>query len=472
MKHFYSYLLIVLCISCSKTEPVSGPGPSDPEEPGAKLKACFTLSKTSLQVGETLTVSNCSQGATSYAYDFGNGSQSAEASPLITYQSAGEFTISLTVSDGEDGSHTTSRQVTVNDSESYYLYPEAAEGYSYLPLETGYHPESGKVYVIELREDLMGPGGSKFHFRELDASFIATIHYIADKPFESGSAFVNFLPGGNQNIHFSRTLTGLYGSQELTYNASWGFLNNVNPADRHSYGFLSTGSGYVYFGTSEDGGRYKAALEYRNSAGDPYQEDVYELGPDSSVLFDMIPSDTGYVAYGARFVQNTTTPRISGYTPVLAFFDTNFTLISVKVITSTTSGPQISSPNELNGPYHLERLDNGNLVLYGNAELIVTDSEGTLITRKFYEDTGRIQALIGLGDSFVISTKNYLRKFDSSGIQVNELQYNGHYLPEILLSEGKLLFVSAYDTADGIKMFYGLADTNLQLELLRPQEPL
>ena len=473
MKHYYfSLFLVIFCFSCSKTEPISGPGPSDPDDTGADLKACFSLSKTTLQVGEALAVTNCSKGAMAYSYEFGNGSQSTDASPLISYQSAGEFTITLTVTDGEDGSHTTSRQVLVNDSESYYLYPEVAEGYSYLPLETGYNPQSGKVYVIELREDLVGPGGTKFHFKELDASYAATVHYIADKPFESGSAFVNFLAGGNRNFHFSRTLTGLYGSQELTYNASWGFLSNVNPANRHSYGFLPAGSGYVYFGTAEDGDRYKAALELRNSIGDPYQEDLYELGPDSSVILDMIQTETGYAAFAARFIRNATAPHITGYTPVLAYFDPEFTLTSVKVLASSGPGPQISSPNELNGSYHLERLSNGNLILYGNAELFVTDPAGTLITRKYYEDTGRIQGLVALGDSFVISTRNYLRKFDANGTLLKEIQYNGQHLPEILLRDGKLFFVSGYETEDGIKIFYGRADTNLELLPLTPEGPV
>jgi hypothetical protein len=167
------------------------------------------------------------------------------------------------------------------------------------------------------------------------------------------------------------------------------------------------------------------------------------------------------VAYGGVFAMNATAPQITGYKPVLAFLDSGLNLESEVVLTNSEVAGIITTPNELNGSYHLARLSNGNLVLYGNGELIVTTGSGDFIKRNFYNENGTIQALIALGDSFVISNKGYLRKFDSNGNQVKELKYPGNYLPEFIEKDGKLYFVSGYDTEDGIKMLYGAVDISL-----------
>ncbi len=469
MKHFYlPCLLAILLLSCSQTEPISGdPDPDGgDDDPHTSLEACFSLSSETILVGESLEISDCSEGATSYSYDFGNGEESTDDSPSVVYEEGGEYTITLTVTNNEQETDTKTRSVYVGSAESYYIYPEVPEGYSYLPLEAGIHPQNGAVFVIELREDQLGPGGSKFFYRELDESFAATSHYIADKPFNCNSAFVNVLASGNLNFHFSRTLAGLYGSQELTYNSSWGFLNNINPAGKHSYGYLPDGANYLYYGTANDSGVYKAAIEHRNSGGDTFEIELLALGSASSMIGDMIKVPGGYIAFGGVFIKNDLAPQIQNYKPVLAFLDDMLNLTSEVVLDASMLDATISSPNDLNGSYHLEQLANGNLVLYGNGELIVTESNGTLLKRTLYEDTKPIQALISLGETFVISTDGYLRKFDSGGNQLKEFKYNGNYMPELFEKDGKLFFVAGYDTEAGVKMFYGAVDANLNLKAL------
>lgn len=463
MKHFYpAFCLVFLLISCSKTETTDGH--EDPDsKPDVALKACFALPQQDILAGETLKISNCSRGAVSYMYDFGNGIQSSEASPEVVYQEGGEYTITLTVTNNKEETLTFTLPVLVNAAASFYIYPDIPEGYSYLPLDAGIHPQSGLPYVLELREDLSGPGGSKYYYRGLDASWSETSQYIADKPFNANSAFVNFLSGGNMNFHFPRTLAGLYGSQELTYNGSWGFINNINPANKHSYGYLAVGSSYLYYGTAEDSGTYKAAIEHRNSSGDTFQIDLHALGDSSSMIGDMIATDDGYIAFAGVFTMSASAPQIAGFKPALTFFDASLNLTSEVVLTESEMGEHINSPNDLNGSYHLVKLANGNLVLYGNGELLLTNSSGLLIKRSFYPGTKPVQALISLGDSFVISTDGYLRKFDANGNPIQELKYEGNYLPELLELNGKLFFIAGYDSGDGIKMFYGMADSNLNL---------
>ena len=466
MKHFYlPFLLVFLLFSCSETEPISGnpdPDGEDPD-PDTTLEACFSLSAESLTIGESLEISNCSEGATSYLYDFGNGEESTAQNPTVVFNESGEYTITLSVSNSDQDSDSMSLTVTVTAEESTFLYPNIPAGYSYLPLEVGIHPISSALYILELREDLIGPGGAKFYYRELDGSFSSTSYYIADKPFESNGAFLNVFASGNMNFHFSRTLVSLYGSQELTYNSAWGFISNINPANKLSYGYLPDASNYFYFGTAEDSGVYKAAVEHRNSVGDTYQIDLFGLGSASSMIGDMIKVSGGYVAFGGVFTKNTFDPHIQGYKPVLAFFDNSMLLASEVVLNESALDGMISSPNDLNGKYHLGQLGNGNLVVYGNGELMVTGSNGNFIKKLFFENTKPIQALVVNGDSFIISTNEYLRKFDSAGNQLKEFKYNGNYCPQLLEKDGKLFFVAGYDTEDGIKTFYGAVDTNLNI---------
>lgn len=70
--------------------------------------AAFTQSANNLQV----TFSNTSTGATSYAWNFGNGQTSTLASPSITYAAAGTYNICLTATNG-CGSQQYCQQVTV-----------------------------------------------------------------------------------------------------------------------------------------------------------------------------------------------------------------------------------------------------------------------------------------------------------------------------------------------------------------------
>jgi hypothetical protein len=184
------------------------------------------------------------------------------------------------------------------------------------------------------------------------------------------------------------------------------------------------------------------------------------------MIGDMIEVAGGYVAFGGVFTKNATAPQISGYKPVLAFFDSSLNLTGEVVISDSVLDTKITTPNDLNGTYHLEQLSNGNLVAYGNGELLVTDSEGNLLSHTYFSDTSKIQALVSLGNSFVISTDLYLRKFSASGSALNTFKYNGNYLPRIILFNGNLFFISAYDTEDGIKIFYGAVDQELGLKPL------
>lgn len=455
-------LLLTACSEDAATLPEENPGE------GETLTACFELNTLSLQVGETLQVNNCSEGAISYFYDFGNGQTSEQENPVISYNEGGSYTISLTVTNEDQQTDVKTKSVMVLVVEANYLFPEIPDGFTGFPMETGINPQTGNLYSIELYQDNKGPLGSKYFYREFDEDFMFASNYLADKPYEGASAFVNFYPGGKMNFVFSRTLGGLYGSQEVNYNSVWTFLNTINSSTKHSYGFLTKGTDYLYFGAQEDGEFYKAAIEKRNSSGDAYDVVLHGFGTGSAMIGDMIEVSGGYVAYGAVFAKNATLPYVSGYKPLLVFMDADLNVTEHIIYEDTDLTAKISSFDDLNGSYHLEALSNGNLVMYSNAELMVTDASGAVLSRTFFSDTSNNQALVSLEDSFVISTDRYLRKFNSSGVETAQLKYNGNYLPELINKDNTLYFIAGYDKETDIKIFYGACDYDLTLIDLSP----
>ena len=177
----------------------------------------------------------------------------------------------------------------------------------------------------------------------------------------------------------------------------------------------------------------------------------------------MIAIEGGFVAYGGVFKANTVPPYISSYYPLLLFFDDSYNLVSHLVYDDSSLTVNVDSSDHLNGSFHLEKLSNGNLVMYAMGELRVTDAGGNTLFSQYFEDTPNNQALVNLGDSFVISTRDYLKKYSSSGSQITELKYGGQYLPEILRDGESLFFVAGYEDEELIKTFYGSTDLNLNL---------
>ncbi len=81
--------------------------------------ADFTMSKTSAEVGDTITFTNISLNASRYSWDFGDGKTSTNDSPSHAYSSEGTFNVTLTAS-GDGGENIASKSITV-----YYPKPVA-----------------------------------------------------------------------------------------------------------------------------------------------------------------------------------------------------------------------------------------------------------------------------------------------------------------------------------------------------------
>ena len=462
--------MLIFVVSCTKDEKADGMDP----ELETNLTACFSVSKDTLTLGESLQLINCSKDAVIYSYDFGNNETSNQESPSITFKEGGNFTITLVTYDDQRHSETSSHTVFVETPvESYYHFPDISLGLNGLPIGIGINPHNGNIYYLEKSEDLVGLTLPKFYYKELNNNFIPTSNYIADIQFNSGHGFVNFLSNGNKNIHFSRTLPELYGSQEITLKSTWLLMSTVNSATKYLYGTLKEDVNSIFYGTQKDNGIYKAVIEKRNANGDAFDVQFKTIGSNNAMLADMIKNENGYVAFGGTFDKNITTPHITNYSPTLIFFDTNLAVTKTVAYGHTVLGTHITEANHLNGAYHIIQLSNGNLATYGNGELTVSKPDGGLITSHYFSIHNDIQAMISLGDTFVISTGDgYLRKYDPNGTEIGKLKYNGNFIPDLLEINNNLFFVAGYRTTDKIvnlgdlsvvKILYGAVDKDLNL---------
>jgi hypothetical protein len=77
-----SFISIFLLFGCGKE--------------GVNPVASFTISKSTVEVGETVSFSNMSENSTEYSWDFGDGNTSDEVNPTNTYEEIGTYTVTLT----------------------------------------------------------------------------------------------------------------------------------------------------------------------------------------------------------------------------------------------------------------------------------------------------------------------------------------------------------------------------------------
>lgn len=143
IKHFLALFALVLSGSILFTSCEKDPEPK--EDPVSSFQ--FEISETNFL---EVTFSNFSQNAESSSWDFGDGNMSTDENPTHTYAVAGDYTVTLTVSNGETDAMS-SKTVTIVD-------PNEA-----LKLLTGDVSKTWKLFregtALQLGPDASNPGG-------------------------------------------------------------------------------------------------------------------------------------------------------------------------------------------------------------------------------------------------------------------------------------------------------------------------
>lgn len=88
----------IYTVTVTNTDPCDGVGTS--AQTVVFVNATPTATATSSINGNTVTFTNNSTGATTYAWDFGDGNNSTLANPVYTYAGGGNYTVTLTATNG------------------------------------------------------------------------------------------------------------------------------------------------------------------------------------------------------------------------------------------------------------------------------------------------------------------------------------------------------------------------------------
>jgi PKD repeat protein len=158
------------------------------EEPSEALSADFDFVPQNPLVGEIVTFTDRSLGSpTEWTWDFGDGGGSAEQSPTHAFETAGDFIVSLTVSN-DGGSDTAQNTVSVLTDEG----PELTE-LVFIPAAANASGSGVSFWVTTVDVHNPGPGSATFAFlwfpRNLDNA----------DPERSGSFTLD--PGESMRFH-------------------------------------------------------------------------------------------------------------------------------------------------------------------------------------------------------------------------------------------------------------------------------
>lgn len=94
----------------------------------AAPKPAFTATSQKVMAAEYLSFQNDSEGAVSYAWDFGDGATSTEATPRHRYFTSGDYSVTLTATNEKGKAKTTVKTVTVTPPQECLVRIETSMG--------------------------------------------------------------------------------------------------------------------------------------------------------------------------------------------------------------------------------------------------------------------------------------------------------------------------------------------------------
>ena len=453
--------IVLIFLSCSSDEN---------EQTEEQVTACFEINKDILEVGEGIQITNCSIGASSYEFNFGNGTTSNENSPLISYENSGEYTITLRVTSENGITKTASKNITINPIENNFLYAPVLEGDFIFPINFSYVDNS--FYYIENFQNIFSNGSGKYNYVEIDLvnkSF--TKKHISDRDYNSGNAFINTLDNNNKLFYAVRSLSDRIQSRGIIFDSNWQFQSGIGSSTKVLYGSLNDNGNYLYYGSFRElsiNDLYKSpSIEIRNGLGVMNERKTYNQ-IEQGFIGDLIKTDTGFMAFGG-ITNPIDFSTFDNYRPLIIFLNNSYEYVSHVAYENTTIST--ISNNSLNGSFHIEKLSN-NYIAYSHNEFRIISSKGDEILKTSLAEQSDIQALVSLGsDGFIISTKNYLRKYDVNGNLIKSLMFNGRLTPNLYLKDNQIYFASGYDSnytnSVGVfsvtKSFIGSVDKDLNI---------
>jgi hypothetical protein len=206
--------------------------------------------------GRTITFTNESTDANSYAWDFGDGATSTEANPVHTFPALGKYTITLTAT-GPGGENTFTYEITVSKSSVVKLDDASLSDWATVPdVFVAVDNNGGLMKKVKLDYD----GEFLYFYMEvqdqLTDSLPTGIHLDLDNDSTTG-----FDPWTNTNIGTDLYLEGAFTT------GAWVSIFEVDPALDPGWPWADVAvTDAVVFGTHvQDGSVVKTEFAFRRS---------------------------------------------------------------------------------------------------------------------------------------------------------------------------------------------------------------
>lgn len=448
--YFFAFILSSLLNSCS----------SDTTEEN-NLAATFTLSATTVNVGDDIKVTNTSTSSKeiiSFNFNFGNETSSTEKEPTFYYSRPGEYNVKLVIKDVNGTVATSTIKVTVTRENSLLLTNQLVGGSDVYPIEIGLH--DNKIFYTESYRSVTTSTPSYYRHVEYDEATKAfSTKIIAEKNGNSGHSQTTYLDNGNKIVNIIQSMSYYVGSIEAEFSADWGPVQS-NSSSSTIYGSIKNNDQYYFYGSYGN----NPAIEIRNKDGKLVSRKTYESVLKNAFIGNLIKTGTTYIAFGGKYEKSTSSP-FTNYKPLVLFLNENFEITSQKTFETSTLKDIVLDWNSFNGSFKTIKLTNGNLAFYSHNELRITTAQGDELKLIKLENNHHINGLIEVDNGFIASVFQKLQKYDNNGNLVKSVDYPG-FNNSGFVKKGDLYYFAAgcgtsYQNISIFEIKLGAVDSNL-----------
>ncbi len=461
--------LSFMLLSCGSDDSMSDNTP----EP----MACFEISKDEAVVGEEVTISDCSVNASEITFSYlidGEEVISKESEFKIQFSTPGEYQINLKVSNPEGVTSTISKTLTILSGERYFKFFDYDVGEEGIPTGFGINEDTQEFYFLEFNRIFSTNSlQRRLLYKELTSTYEIDKTSTIEASIRSSFLGHSFKTNNNSENIFIPILPTPppYVSPVYTLDQNGNLTSKEESFLNITHGLIEYDGNQAYYGGNLNASNITIpTIQIRDNNNTLVKAITYDIGSKSGFIGTLIKNSNGYIGFGGSFDNSFSQFDLVDYTPVVYFFDGNLELIKYKEYTDTALTNLALQTPAVATWFHIEELNSGNLVLYGLNELIITDSNGEKINSKFF--SGQLypsHALIGSGDSFIISTKDFLRKFDASGNEIKNVFFDGDITPKFIKKDNNIFFISGYNKTETVdneelvlsKIFMGAIDEDL-----------
>ncbi|PAM92245.1 hypothetical protein B4N84_25920 [Flavobacterium sp. IR1] len=447
--YFFTFILLNLLSSCS----------SDSSEEENKLVATFTLSATTVNVGDDIKVTNTSTPGNeiiSYSFNFGNETVSTEKEPTFYYSRPGDYNVKLVIKNANGTVATSTIKVTVTEENPFLVKNEVVGGSDVYPIEIGIH--DNKIFYTEAYRSVIASSTRYYRHVEYDeATKTFDTKIITEKYGNSGHAETIYLDNGHKIVNVIQSNSSYIGSIESEFTADWN-ITQSNSTSGTIYGSVKNHDQYYFYGSYDK----SPAIEIRNNEGKFVSRKTYENTIQNGFIGNIIKTGNTYVAFGGKY-ETSSTSAFTNYKAFLLFLNENLEITSQKTFdTSTLKDPTLNW-NALNSSLKVIKLTNGNLALYSHSELRLTTAGGDELIK--LPNSANVERIIEIENGFIAARFQKLEKYDNNGNILKSISYPG-FINSGFVKKGDLYYFAAacstsYQGYSVYEIKLGAVDANL-----------